>query len=105
MCWESGTWTKKVVVKNVIKTARTAGLKADIPYNLTIALGTIAVSPFELAQAYIPFSNGGFRVEPIFIKRIEDNYGEVMYESQIKKERVHKVLQGAQGRNRRPWEH
>ncbi len=79
---------KKVVIKNLIATARMAGITSDIPYNLTIALGSIGVSPFELASAYLPFSNGGYKVKPIFITKIEDRYGKTMFENKIEKEKV-----------------
>ncbi len=79
---------KKIIIKNAIKVARDAGITADIPYDLSIALGTMALSPYELAQAYIPFSNGGFKVKPIFITQIKDRYGKVIYEEVPEKEKI-----------------
>ncbi|BDU50451.1 transglycosylase domain-containing protein [Haliovirga abyssi] len=79
---------KKLIIKNVIATARLAGITVDIPYNLTIALGSFSISPFQLANAYCVFSNGGFTVKPIFIKKVVNRYGKIVYESKIKKEKV-----------------
>ncbi len=41
-----------------------------MPRNLTLALGSGAVTPLQLATGYAAFANGGFRVEPYFIDRI-----------------------------------
>ncbi|RLZ10168.1 PBP1A family penicillin-binding protein [Acinetobacter sp. 2JN-4] len=56
------------------------GLQDDqIPRNYTIALGTPQVLPVQMATGYATFANGGYRVQPHFIKRIEDAYGKVIY--------------------------
>jgi len=53
-----------------------------IPFenNLTSALGSMSGSPVDLAAAYLPFSNGGYAYTPSFITRVEDSYGNVLYE-------------------------
>jgi penicillin-binding protein 1A len=53
--------------------------KRTLPQNLTLALGTLQVTPLEIASAYAVFANGGFRVEPYFVDRIENAAGEVVY--------------------------
>ena len=58
------------------------GLQEDqIPRNYTIALGTPQVLPVQMATGYSAIANGGFRVQPHFISRIEDAYGKVIYEA------------------------
>lgn len=58
------------------------GLQEDhIPSNYTIALGTPQVLPVQMATGYAAFANGGFRVQPHFINRIEDAYGKVIYQA------------------------
>jgi penicillin-binding protein 1A len=79
---------QKIGIKNVADIARKAGIESEIPNNLTAALGTMSTSPFELASAYLPFSNGGYRVKPVFITKIEDRYGRVIYENVIEKEKI-----------------
>ncbi len=49
-----------------------------LPQNLTLALGTAQVSPLEMASAYAVFANGGFRVTPYFIERVEDSAGKAL---------------------------
>lgn len=53
--------------------------KDALPQNLTLALGTALVSPLEMAAAYAIFANGGYRVAPYFIERIEDADGKVVF--------------------------
>lgn len=53
--------------------------KNKIPKNYTIALGTAEVTPLELATGFAVFANGGFKVKPYFIDRIEDVNGKVVY--------------------------
>jgi len=49
------------------------------PAYLTMALGAGSVTPLQMAGAYSVFANGGYRVKPWFIARIEDNRGETLY--------------------------
>jgi penicillin-binding protein 1A len=50
-----------------------------LPKDLSLSLGSAAVTPLELANAYAVFANGGFSVSPYFIKRIEDAKGEIIF--------------------------
>ncbi|WP_319205445.1 transglycosylase domain-containing protein [uncultured Ilyobacter sp.] len=79
---------EKIGVRSVLNTFRKTGVDVDIPYNLSIALGTMSMSPLDLATAYIPFSNGGYKVKPIFISKVLDRYGNVLYESPVEKEKI-----------------
>ena len=51
------------------------------PAYLTMALGAGSATPLQMASAYAVFANGGYRVKPWFIQRIEDNRGETLYAS------------------------
>ena len=53
----------------------------QIPRNFTIALGTPQVLSIQMATGYATFANGGYRIQPHFIDRIEDAYGKVIYQS------------------------
>ncbi|MBT3309895.1 MAG: PBP1A family penicillin-binding protein [Gammaproteobacteria bacterium] len=39
--------------------------------DLTLAVGSLPASPLEVASAYIPFANGGKRIKPYLIEKIE----------------------------------
>src|SRR6185295_13969830 len=51
------------------------------PAYLTMALGAGSATPLQMAGAYSVFANGGYRVKPWFIARVEDNRGGVLYAS------------------------
>ena len=54
--------------------------KEELPHNLSLALGSGAITPLELASGYTVFANGGYRVEPYYIDRILGPRDEVMYQ-------------------------
>ncbi|WP_435628107.1 penicillin-binding protein 1A [Candidatus Ferrigenium straubiae] len=55
------------------------GFDADKhPPYLTMALGAGSVTPMQMLTGYSTFANGGFRVTPYFIERIEDAQGKVL---------------------------
>jgi penicillin-binding protein 1A len=49
------------------------------PAYLTMALGAGSATPLQMAGAYSIFANGGYRVKPWFIERVEDNRGQTLY--------------------------
>ncbi|MGB0135084.1 penicillin-binding protein 1A [Dokdonella sp.] len=51
----------------------------QVPENLSMALGTAAVSPLAMARGYAVLSNGGFLVDPYLIVQIADRDGQVIY--------------------------
>jgi len=53
----------------------------DLTKDLTLALGSASVPPLAMARGYAVFANGGFLVEPVFIDRIVDASGGVVYTS------------------------
>ncbi len=50
----------------------------SLPRDLSLALGSGAISPLELAKAYAVFANGGFRVKPYFIDYIIGSNREII---------------------------
>ena len=52
---------------------------ARLPDNLTLALGTGESTPLEMAAAFAVFANGGYRVEPYLIDRVENADGELVF--------------------------
>jgi penicillin-binding protein 1A len=45
---------------------------ANVPRNLSLALGTVSATPMQIVSAFAVFANGGYRVTPYFIARVED---------------------------------
>ncbi|MGN7399299.1 transglycosylase domain-containing protein [Cytobacillus praedii] len=65
----------------LVDTAKKFGLTtkmADVP---SLALGTSGVRVIEMASAYSILANGGKKVSPIMITRVEDHRGKVIYEN------------------------
>ncbi|WP_024871406.1 penicillin-binding protein 1A [Tolumonas lignilytica] len=54
---------------------------SSLQRNESISLGTAEFTPLELVTGYATFANGGFKVTPYFIDRIEDASGHVVYEA------------------------
>lgn len=54
---------------------------AKHPPYLTMALGAGSVTPMQMLTGYSVFANGGFRIAPYFIQRIEDSKGTVLYQA------------------------
>ncbi len=52
-----------------------------LPKNLSLSLGSGAVTPMQLARAYAVFANGGYLVDPYFINRVETEDNLVLFES------------------------
>jgi len=53
----------------------------SIPEDMSMALGSGAVSPLELARGFASFANGGYRIEPYLIARIDDVQGSRLYKA------------------------
>lgn len=62
------------------KYAQRFGLKKEnMPYDLSLSLGSGAFTPLEIARAYAVFSNGGYLIEPYYLSRVESADGEVLF--------------------------
>jgi penicillin-binding protein 1A len=55
--------------------------KLHPPY-LTMALGAGNVTPMQMLGAYSAFANGGYKIAPYFIDRVEDDKGKVLLSNQ-----------------------
>ncbi len=72
--------TRYVGPELVIKYAHAMGIKSHLRPVLSIALGAVEVAPIEMATAFSCIANGGFKVKPVFIRRIVGRDGEVIEE-------------------------
>jgi penicillin-binding protein 1A len=53
--------------------------KQDLPPNLSLALGTATLTPMEIATGWSTFANGGYKITPYLIERIESRNGETLF--------------------------
>ena len=58
--------------------------RENMPYDLSLALGSGSFSPLQVARGYAVFSNGGYLIDPYIIDRVESGTGEVIYQNQPK---------------------
>jgi len=62
--------------------AKRYGFDSDqLPHDLSLALGSCELSPLQLSTGFAVFSNGGYKIKPYFIQRIEDINGNVLFEA------------------------
>jgi len=74
--------SQAVGIPRVIDVAHRSGIVSDIPNVPATALGAGDVTPLELVNAYAPFANGGYRVKPRLVRRIETSDGTVLWSSE-----------------------
>ena len=71
-------------VPEFLEFARSLGIESwqndSSQYGLSLTLGGGEVTPLELTEVYATFANGGYRVQPISLLRVEKSNGEVLYE-------------------------
>lgn len=53
--------------------------KQDLPRNLSLALGTATLTPMEIVSGWSAFANGGYRVTPYLIQKIDDREGKTLF--------------------------
>lgn len=72
-------------VRNVLSDL---GINIKIQNDLSIALGSSNLTLLDLVKGFSAFANGGSRVNPIFIRRIEDRQGNVLEVNEVRKTRA-----------------
>ena len=73
---------REMGVKPVIEYAQNFGFPKEQlmrANNPTLALGSFEATPLQVATGFAVFANGGFRVAPFYIDRIEGPGGQVVY--------------------------
>lgn len=69
-----------VGLRSVASKAKEFGFEKIEAYP-SMALGTMEVTPLQLAAAYAVFANGGKRVEPTFVSKIVSGEDKIIYEA------------------------
>ncbi len=77
---------------NVAAAAKRLGINSHIQLDPSMALGAVEVSPLEMAQAYAPFSNGGFLAKGYGIQRIRTASGKILYDHSVEKNPRQQVI-------------
>ena len=66
-------------MKTVADYAARFGLYEELPELPSAALGSMETTPLDLAAAYAMLVNGGRKIEPAFVERIQDRNGRTVY--------------------------
>ena len=72
----------------VISYSRRFGISAEMMQNLTTCLGSLSVTLQEMLSAYGVFANQGRLVKPIYVLKVEDQYGNILESSIPESEQV-----------------
>lgn len=75
-------------VETLINTVKKFGISTKMDNVPSLALGTSGVRVIDMANAYSQFANGGKKVTPTLITKVEDYNGNVIFESNNEAEKV-----------------
>ena len=71
--WISARLVNELTPVSLANKMRMFGITGYIDPTLPLCLGTVDVPVGHMVAAYTAFANGGIRVDPVFVTRIEDN--------------------------------
>lgn len=72
----------------LVETAKRVGITSKLEPVASLPLGTYEMYLKELVGGYSAFANGGYKIKPYLIKKVENAKGEVLYEAKEEKEQV-----------------
>lgn len=75
--------SRAVGESRVVDVAHRNGISSHLQVVPSIALGAVEVTPLELVTAYAPFANGGLRVTPRLVRRIERSDGSLLWATPV----------------------
>src|SRR5690606_15726682 len=78
----------QIGMDRVIETAHRLGIRSKLKATPSLALGSYAITPFELTQAYATIASGGIRRDLTGIVKITDSQGNIIVENKPKGEQV-----------------
>tara|TARA_B100001245_G_scaffold166242_1_gene125685 strand:- start:814 stop:3168 length:2355 start_codon:yes stop_codon:yes gene_type:complete len=76
---------QKVGFKKISNITNGLGIYNDVPELLSVALGSAETTLVQLTNAYCTFVNGGKKVTPVFIDRIQDRRGNTIFNADKRK--------------------
>lgn len=79
---------ERMGVGKVIEYANNLGISSEMPRDLTIALGSLSITPLDLTSAYLVFASGGVKRKPVAVKYITDRKGRIVESTEAEGVRV-----------------
>jgi len=85
---------EKVGIQKTIDMATKLGVTSTLPREFGISLGAAEISLFDMMKVYSTIANNGYRTEPLAVLKIEDRYGNVIFdlEQQLEDEKRVQVI-------------
>jgi 1A family penicillin-binding protein len=71
---------QKVGLERVIDVCRVLGIKSPIPPVISLPLGSVDLTPLEMAAAYATFANNGWQSDTTAILQVTDSAGRLMFD-------------------------
>lgn len=65
-------------IGRIVQTAQAAGVTSPLDYNLSLALGSCAISPLDMASAFSTFARGGVAIRPRVLRKVENWRGDTL---------------------------
>lgn len=72
---------QEVGINKVIEICRTLGIRSPIEPVTSLPLGSVDLTPLEMAAAYATFASGGWQSDTTFIVRVTDSTGQVLLDN------------------------
>ena len=69
-------------VKKILKLSKDLDIYNDIPELLSVSLGSAETTLLQITNAYSTFVNGGKKINPVLIERIQNRRGRTIYNSE-----------------------
>ena len=66
-------------LQEILKLSKKLNIYNEIPELLSVSLGAAETTLLSLTSAYAPFVNGGNKIDPKLISRIQDRRGKTIY--------------------------
>jgi penicillin-binding protein 1A len=70
---------EKIGQQHIVELAHRFGISSDLPAVPSLALGSAAVSPLEMTQAYSTFMREGRRIDAYLVQSVENASGQILY--------------------------
>ncbi|MGE0733789.1 MAG: penicillin-binding protein 1A [Alphaproteobacteria bacterium] len=70
---------QRIGVDKVVEVTKRFGISDNVPPELGVSLGASETTPLKLTTAYAMLVNGGKKITPTLIDRIQDRYGKTIY--------------------------
>jgi penicillin-binding protein 1A len=73
---------RRMGIDRTLEGLQSFGFKtSEMPLDLSLALGSHALTPLEIAAGYAVFANGGFQVNPYILDKVIDRHGTIVYQA------------------------